>query len=642
MVSYKEDLVAPVISISSDTSKESVGSHALRVILFGAVPAIIPVIPEVPIVSANLVVTPEVGAVSVISPAEVLDLVDYSPSSDSDPSKNSLPLVPDLPLVSPFLCSDDTEADGESEPAEQRPVSSSHDTLAPSSEFPLAPVVAPPRIRRRSATLIRPGEAIPFGQSYRTHPNGPHRHSSSDSSSSSAPSDHSLSRHTPPDTTDADSSTPQRFVHRSLARTPRHSEAFKRWRSAPLSTLYPPTTSESSLGSSSERSLDSSSPSPGPSRGICRSPTTLVPSSTHVLRLIAPTPADLLPPRKRFRDSYSPEDSREEHMEVDTANAEAVADVREDDEKFEAEASAADTKKIAVDPLVIGDSSESFRGGIPDLEDTIYDIVHYMSEVHIDRITEIETTQRQLETSQMVASGERASLVKGIGSLRLEYLKVRAMLSIERDQIDSIHWHMALSQEEFRQVRRDRDDTWRRLKRSESTMTITRSGMTLKAIEKLINRRVEEALAVHEETRAANALEAENQSQNGSDGDNGNGGNGDGENGNGNTNENGRGNRPVARECTYQDFTKCQPLNFKGTEGVVGLIKWFEKMETVFHISNCLEKYQVKYATCTLLNNALTWWNSHKRTIRTEAAFSMSWRELMKPMTEVYCPRNEI
>ncbi|GKC13030.1 hypothetical protein Tco_1009812 [Tanacetum coccineum] len=176
-------------------------------------------------------------------------------------------------------------------------------------------------------------------------------------------------------------------------------------------------------------------------------------------------------------------------------------------------------------------------------------------------------------------------------------------------------------------------------------MTITRSGMTPEAIEELVNRRVEEALAAYEATRAANALEAENQSQNGSDGDNGNGGDGNGENGNGgnkNPNENNRDARPVARECTYQDFMKCQPLNFKGTEGVVGLIRWFKKMEIVFHISNCPEKYQVKYATCTLLNSALTWWNSHKRTIGAEAAFAMSWRELMKLMTEVYCPRNEI
>ncbi|GJY94059.1 hypothetical protein Tco_0510420 [Tanacetum coccineum] len=168
-----------------------------------------------------------------------------------------------------------------------------------------------------------------------------------------------------------------------------------------MSTLYPPTTSESSLGSSSERSLDSSSPSPGPSRMRCRSPIASVASSTHVLRLIAPTPADLLPPRKRFRDSYSLEDSGEEHMKVDTADAEAVAD---GDEEFEAEASAADTREIAVDPLAIGDSSKSSRRGIPDLEDTIYDIVHYMSEVRIDRdLLILRTTSGQLENRQMVA-----------------------------------------------------------------------------------------------------------------------------------------------------------------------------------------------------------------------------------------------
>ncbi|GKE22693.1 putative reverse transcriptase domain-containing protein [Tanacetum coccineum] len=169
--------------------------------------------------------------------------------------------------------------------------------------------------------------------------------------------------------------------------------------------------------------------------------------------------------------------------------------------------------------------------------------------------------------------------------------------------------------------------------------------MTPKAYEELVNRHVEEALAAHEATRAANDLEAENQSHNGSDNDNGNSGDGNGENGNGgneNPNENNRDARPVARECTYQDFMKCQSLNFKGMEGVVGLIRWFEKMETVFHISNCPEKYQVKYATCTLLNSALTWWNSHKRTIGTEVAFAVSWRELMKLMTEVYCPRNKI
>ncbi|GJZ42325.1 putative reverse transcriptase domain-containing protein [Tanacetum coccineum] len=68
---------------------------------------------------------------------------------------------------------------------------------------------------------------------------------------------------------------------------------------------------------------------------------------------------------------------------------------------------------------------------------------------------------------------------------------------------------------------------------------------------------------------------------------------------------------PTQRECTYTDFLKCQPINFKGTEGVVGLTQWAEKMESVFLISNCAITNQVKFASCTLQGSALTWWNSH-------------------------------
>ncbi|GJX64546.1 putative reverse transcriptase domain-containing protein [Tanacetum coccineum] len=67
----------------------------------------------------------------------------------------------------------------------------------------------------------------------------------------------------------------------------------------------------------------------------------------------------------------------------------------------------------------------------------------------------------------------------------------------------------------------------------------------------------------------------------------------------------GRRTERVARECTYQDFMKCKPLYFKGTEGVVELTQWFERMETIFRISNC-------YA------------------------------DLGKKMIDKYCPRNEM
>ncbi|GKA33436.1 putative reverse transcriptase domain-containing protein [Tanacetum coccineum] len=55
-----------------------------------------------------------------------------------------------------------------------------------------------------------------------------------------------------------------------------------------------------------------------------------------------------------------------------------------------------------------------------------------------------------------------------------------------------------------------------------------------------------------------------------------------------------RRNERIVRECTYQDFTKCQPLYFKGTEGVVELTQWFERMVTVFRISNCSVENQIK------------------------------------------------
>ncbi|GKE26826.1 hypothetical protein Tco_1442210 [Tanacetum coccineum] len=67
-----------------------------------------------------------------------------------------------------------------------------------------------------------------------------------------------------------------------------------------------------------------------------------------------------------------------------------------------------------------------------------------------------------------------------------------------------------------------------------------------------------------------------------------------------------RGATRTPRECTYKDFLNCHPLNFKGTEGAVVLAQWFEKMESVFHISNCVVENQVKFATCTFIGSALT------------------------------------
>ncbi|GJV70474.1 putative reverse transcriptase domain-containing protein [Tanacetum coccineum] len=102
-------------------------------------------------------------------------------------------------------------------------------------------------------------------------------------------------------------------------------------------------------------------------------------------------------------------------------------------------------------------------------------------------------------------------------------------------------------------------------------MPNTRSGasVTYEEVEELVTRRVAEEMEAREAARTLEPLNENGDEQEGENGGNGNGGNGH-RNGN------------------------------HGTEGVVGLTCWFEKMESVFNISNCPPKYQVKYATCTL------------------------------------------
>ncbi|GJZ10227.1 hypothetical protein Tco_0544986 [Tanacetum coccineum] len=110
----------------------------------------------------------------------------------------------------------------------------------------------------------------------------------------------------------------------------------------------------------------------------------------------------------------------------------------------------------------------SFEDMPINLNDVVRDFYHHMSELRIDRIVKIETAQSRLEADQLIASGDRARMAKRIYSLRLENLKVRAMLDIERDRVNSLRLHMSLSQEEFHQIHRDRDDTRGRLRRLES------------------------------------------------------------------------------------------------------------------------------------------------------------------------------
>ncbi|GKF17666.1 hypothetical protein Tco_0062584 [Tanacetum coccineum] len=98
-----------------------------------------------------------------------------------------------------------------------------------------------------------------------------------------------------------------------------------------------------------------------------------------------------------------------------------------------------------------------------------------------------------------------------------------------------------------------------------------------------------------------------------------------------NTNRNTRERKaPVARKCSYKEFMSCQPINFKGTEGAVGLIRWFERTESLFSRSNCIEDCKVKFATGTLTEEAISWWNSFAQPIGIEEAYKITWGNDLK------------
>ncbi|GJY39788.1 putative reverse transcriptase domain-containing protein [Tanacetum coccineum] len=413
-------MAALAIAISSDSSDESVGSLPSRIILFSDILTVIPstfvVAPKTSTIApVILAAAPVVETTLVASPTGLCGLVPYLDfDSDSPDEMDSLEYITPLPATLPFLYTDSSEAFDSSD--------------GPPSQDHYVATVA----HWRTMVTAR----------------------------SPSPSDFPIAlAHYGSSTRDVS----PRLGYPSR-RASRHSEAFRRWCAAPLSTLYPPTTSESSSGDLSERPLHSSLHSVGPSRKRCRSPVDSVPSSTPVMGSLAPTCADLLPPHKRFRDSYLSEASIEEDTKVDPIETEVdmelgigdgddvrdhvkidLRDVRDDTEEYEADTSAGDTAEVGIDPMSAPiveediveptreDSSDSsstkdgivrsFKDMLIDLDDAMNDFYHHMSEVRIDRIVRIETVQRRLEADQLIARGERAGMIKGIKSLRLENIK---------------------------------------------------------------------------------------------------------------------------------------------------------------------------------------------------------------------------
>nr|GEU52699.1 putative reverse transcriptase domain-containing protein [Tanacetum cinerariifolium] len=206
-------------------------------------------------------------------------------------------------------------------------------------------------------------------------------HSSSDHfSSGHSTSGHSLSGQTPPVTNIADSSALSRFIYPPLART----------------------------------SWDSSSKSSArPFHKRCRAPPATVTSSIHALGALVHSRSDLLPPRKRFRDSISPEDSVEEDVDGDVlenieADATAVVVAADMDVRDGVVADIGMEVDVGVDVATrLGARSSP----VIEVEEVVQDIYGHVMEIPLQRVEDIKTGQRELEARSLIASGERASLL---------------------------------------------------------------------------------------------------------------------------------------------------------------------------------------------------------------------------------------
>ncbi|GJY40945.1 hypothetical protein Tco_0428215, partial [Tanacetum coccineum] len=138
-----------------------------------------------------------------------------------------------------------------------------------------------------------------------------------------------------------------------------------------------------------------------------------------------------------------------------------------------------------------------------------------------------------------------------------------------------------------------------------------------KSVKRLVEKRVAKAIEEYEKTRA-------------------NPGNASGS---GSTNTGGTVN---VQGCTHKTFMNGKPHPFNGTEGVVGLRRWIEKIEQVFEICKCAEEDKVMFAASTFEGRALTWWNGNVHTLGLVNANHIPWTEFKSMMTTEYCPATEI
>nr|GEW16634.1 ribonuclease H-like domain-containing protein [Tanacetum cinerariifolium] len=96
---------------------------------------------------------------------------------------------------------------------------------------------------------------------------------------------------------------------------------------------------------------------------------------------------------------------------------------------------------------------------------------------------------------------------------------------------------------------------------------------------------------------------------------------------------------PVAKIGNYKEFISCQPFYFNGTDGAVGLIRRFKRIELVFSRSRCAKENKVTFALATLTDDGMSWWNTYAQPMGVDQANKITWTELKRLLTNKYYPQ---
>nr|GEV62614.1 putative reverse transcriptase domain-containing protein [Tanacetum cinerariifolium] len=514
-----------VISDSSDSSEDSVGTPAGRVILFRTIPTTI-------LDTTPLITPPTTQTDTTVVPTETPIIAptippssDYTPTSsdysltsdtESDPFEDpSSGHIPPLPAVSPLLSLDDDTTNSDTP---DTPPSPTHGT--PFTEI-TSFTQRSPVIPHRRVMILAPKQPIPYGRSYRYHPNGPVHMMTArkrvgplpvQQLAVRHPVDHSLSDYFSLDDSAQDSSSD--------------------------SSSKASSDSSSRHSLSDHSSLDLPSTSMGPSRKRRRSLMTYVPALPPVSEALSHVRADLIPSPKRIRDSGYLADVEVGHRETSLRDDVITRDALRD---------------RGIDARVVVEAVD---------QDEIKTGVRGPVEVRVERIT------HPAMPKDIPKPGQE-------GAVEVTYETLGDLVQRFHDHTQAIPVHRVQVAELERDNRRLRGTA------SVESQRVDRLQHSMK----IPNIRFR-ASTTHEEVKEL-----------------------------------------VARQVRMEEMEidRLEEMGMEETKEIE-----MEGMEKMGIMAGTME------------DSALTWWNSHKRTIGVDAAYAMKRVGLMKLMIEVYYPRNEI